>query len=81
MTLGLKSYAEWYSGDYDGAHNTRLVLTAEKDKDGAYTNKGTYTIYKVESKGTNVSGETATESTNGSESESASDNRLITMKY
>lgn len=79
VTLGLKSYAEWYSGDYDGAHNTRLVLTAEKDKDGAYTNKGTYTIYKVESKGANVSGETATESTNGSESESASDNRLITL--
>ena len=77
VTLGLKSYAEWYEGDYDGAHSTRLVLTAEKDKDGAYLSKGTYAIYKVESKGANVSGEETSDSAAGSESES--DDRLITI--
>ncbi len=44
VTLGIKTFAEWYAGDFDGSKNTRLILNAD----------GTYSVCKVQSKGAAV---------------------------
>lgn len=64
VKLGLKTYKEWYEGDFDGSKSTRLILNAD----------GTYSICKVKSKGAAVEGEDTSES-----GESQSDNKLITI--
>lgn len=72
ITLGIKSYAEWYVGEYDGDHSTRVILNDD----------GTFGIYKVTSKGASVKedeGGSSSGSGDSSEDEKEEDNKIITI--
>lgn len=68
VALGLLTYTEWYAGEYDGAHNTRVILNDD----------GTFGIYKVTSKGASAKGE-ETDSSTSTDSGEEDDGKIITI--
>ncbi len=68
VTLGLLTYTEWYVGEYDGAHNTRVILNDD----------GTFGIYKVTSKGASAKDD-ETDSSDSTDDGGEEDGKIITI--